>query len=99
LTVVERRKFLLDDLNVKVASKTVTIPIGGGTVLVDITAAEFGFTRVDVVLDLRVARLPPVVPDVYLPSYGVNATNDAIGITISAGTGTTLRIGVAALGA
>jgi len=93
-----RRKLLLDDLNVKSASRTVTVPIGGGTVLVTITAADLGFARVDCVLNLRVERLAPVVPDVYSPSYGINATSDAVGITISAGTGTTLRVTVEALG-
>lgn len=76
-----------------------TIPIGGGSATASVTIADLGLsTRIEWVVDVEVERRAPVVNDVYAPSYGVNATGDAIGLTVAAGTGTTLAVRVVALG-
>jgi len=82
----------------KATSADVTIPIGGGSATVNVTASDLGLTKIEYVVNLSVKRKAPVVNDVYAPSYGINATNDAIGITLAAGTGTTLAVEVTVLG-
>jgi len=91
----------IEDLPVAIKgaySPAITIPIGGGIVTVSISASSFGLSKLLHVLDCRVYRAAPVVPDVYAPSYGVNATGDAVGITLAAGSGTTLYTYVVVLG-
>ena len=83
---------------IKKASVTVTIPIGGGLVTTSLSAADFGLTKIERILDVVVHREAPVVPDVYAPSYGINATSDGVGITLGGGTGTTLRVEVTVSG-
>jgi len=83
----------------KTASATLTIPIGGGSVTGSITAADLGLSSIDYVVSLRVKREVPIVDDVYQVSYGLNAGLDAVGITVAAGTGTTLTVEAEAGGA
>ncbi|MHC1572237.1 MAG: hypothetical protein ACXQTL_05760 [Methanosarcinales archaeon] len=75
-----------------------TIPIGGGIVTASLSLADFGLSRFEVILNVRAIRKEPVVGDVYEPSVGFNATGDAIGLTLAAGTGTTLAAEVDVLG-
>ena len=92
----------IKDLPITIKEATtadITIPIGGGSATVSLTTADFGLSsRIDYILDLKVEREVPIVDDVYAPSYGINATGDAIGITLAAGTGTTLRAAAVVLG-
>ena len=79
-------------------SGDVTIPIGGGSATVSLTLSDFNLSRFEVILNVKVERKAPIVNDVYEPSYGFNATGDAIGLTLAAGTGTTLVAEVTVLG-
>lgn len=79
-------------------SADVTIAIGGGSATTSLSAADFGLTKIEYIMDVEVEREVPIVNDVYAPSYGINATGDAVGITLSAGSGTTLAARVTVLG-
>ena len=80
-------------------SADVTIPIGGGSGTTSITITDLGLsTRIDYILNLEVERRVPIVNDVYAASYGLNAAADAVGITLAAGTGTTLAAKASVLG-
>jgi len=75
----------------KASTAELTIPIGGGRVTATLTLADFGLaTKIEALISIMVIRKAPVVDDVYEPSGGINATADAIGLTLAAGTGTTL---------
>ena len=82
----------------KVTTPDITIPIGGGSATADLTLSDFGLSTFEVILDVEVERKIPIVDDVYEPSYGFNSGLDAIGITVAAGTGTTLAAEVTVLG-
>ena len=82
----------------KKATLTFTIPIGGGSATGSIDAATFGVSTIDYIVNFSVNRKDPVVNDVYQASYGLNAGADAIGITLAAGTGTTLEAEVEIIG-
>jgi len=76
---------------------SLTIPIGGGRAEASITLSDLGFdSKTEYVIDVRVERLAPIVNDVYEPSYGIS--DNTVGLTLFAGTGTTLRADVLALG-
>jgi len=70
-------------------SVTVTIPIGGGSATASISKPA-DLSKIGAILTFRVRREAPIVNDVYDPSFGINASQDAVGITLAAGTGTTL---------
>ena len=70
-------------------SVTVTIPIGGGSVTAVIDKPTT-LTKIGAILTFTVKREAPIVDDVYEASYGITPAGDAIGLTLSAGTGTTL---------
>jgi len=77
----------------------VTIPVGGGSATASISLSSFGLTsKIEAILSVNVKRQAPVVNDVYAPSVGINATQDAVGITLAAGTGTTLLAEITVLG-
>ena len=80
------------------SSGKITIPIGGGIVTGSIAASSFGLSKILAVVNVRVIRHEPVVADVYAPSVGINATGDAVGYTVAAGTGTTLELVVSVYG-
>ena len=96
-----RRLVKLEDINSKIkTAKTsdLTIPIGGGSVTATLTLSDFGLSSFDAILNVEIERKTPIVNDVYEPSYGFNSGLDAIGITLAAGTGTTLAAEVTVLG-
>jgi len=78
-------------------SGVVTIPIGGGRVTTTVSKPA-DFTRIEFILHVNVKRLSPEVDDVYEPSVGINATQDAVGLTLVAGTGTTLQAEIGIIG-
>ena len=80
------------------SSDLVTIPIGGGSATVSLSAADFNLSKIGYILDLEVERKAPIVNDVYAPSYGINATGDGVGVTLAAASGTTLSVNVMVLG-
>jgi hypothetical protein len=87
------------DSNIKTVSKTFTIPIGGGEAYNTYTITDFGFTAtIDAVLAVRIIRQVPVVDNVYVPSYAIDSTSTKVGITLAAGTGTTLTAELMAYG-
>jgi len=81
---IHKGAFLTD-----VGSVTVTIPIGGGSATASI-AKPATLTGIGAILSFEVVREVPIVDDVYEASYGINASGDAVGVTLAAGTGTTL---------
>jgi len=95
-----RRLIRKKDLSLgEATTPSLTIPIGGGTITTSLTLADFGLRKeIEMIVNVKVERLPPVVQDVYTPSYGINTTLDAVGITLSAGTGTSLMVMVVVLG-
>jgi len=95
---IERRLVRGGDLSVGSASLTLTIPIGGGRATGSISLASFGLdTKIEYILDVRIDRKTPIVNDVYEPSYGI-VDNTVVGITVAAGTGTTLTANVLVIG-
>jgi len=76
----------------------ITMPLAGGIVTTSIDAASFGLTKIQEIIDLRIKREAPVIAAVYEPSYGINETGDAIGVTLATGTGTTLKVEATVLG-
>jgi len=82
----------------KASTGLLTIPIGGGSVTASLTTTDLGLSSLELILNVRVIRHDPVVNDVYEPSYGFNASGDAVGITVAAGTGTTLEAEALVLG-
>ena len=96
---MERRLLRYGDLTIKRASTTVTIPIGGGSATASLTLSNFGLTKkIEVLLSVVVRRQTPIVSDVYAPSAGINASLDAVGLTVYAGSGTTLAVDVTVMG-
>jgi len=90
---MERRLLRFGDLSVKTASATVTIPIGGGSATASLTLADFNLSyKIEAILHIGVRRQAPIVSDVYSPEGGINAAGNAIGLTLYAGTGTTLSV-------
>jgi len=90
---MELRKTRYSDLSVKSASKTVTIPVGGGSATTSITLSDFGLSsKIEAILNVRITRKTPIVNDVYEPSYGITSSLDAVGLTLYAGTGTSLTV-------
>jgi len=83
----------------KASTADLTIPIGGGRVATSVSLADLGLdSAIEAVLNVNVERKAPIVDDVYEPSAGINATADAVGTTIAAGTGTTLQAELTVLG-
>jgi len=83
----------------KAATGDLTIPIGGGSVTASVTIADLGLaSKIELLIGTNILRKVPIVDDVYAPSAGINTTLDAIGITVAAGTGTTLVAEVVAVG-
>jgi len=81
------------------ATATLAIPIGGGRAVTSLTLSDFGLdTKIEFIMNVGVNRKTPIVNDVYEPSAGINDTSDAVGITLAAGTGTTLQAEVTVLG-
>jgi len=81
------------------ATATLTIPIGGGRATTSLTLSDFGLdTKIEFIVNVNVNRKTPIVNDVYEPSAGINETSDAVGVTLSAGSGTTLATEVTVLG-
>lgn len=76
---------------------TVTIPIGGGAVATSV-AKPADFTKLELVLNVRAVSTDPDVSDIYAPRYGINDTLDAVGITLSSASGTTLTSELTTLG-
>jgi len=77
------------------ASGTVTIPIGGGNAALNITVTAFSV--IDYVLDVKITAANPDVDDIYHPR-GIKVTGNVVGLTLAAGTGTTLTVEVAVSG-
>jgi len=80
------------------SAKTVTMPLAGGIVTTSVNAADLGMAKINFVLNVQVVKTDPEISDVYYPQYGINATGDAVGITLATGTGTTLTYSVTAFG-
>jgi len=76
-----------------------TIPLNGGSVTTSIALSDFGLdSKIEMLVQVNIARKEPVVDNVFAPSAGPNASNDAIGLTVAAGQGTTLSATCTALG-
>jgi len=81
-------------------SGTVTIPIGGGSVTTSLTTSDLGLDtpKIKYILNFRIVKSDPPTTDIYAPQYGINASEDAVGITLAAAVGTTLTFEVRAAG-
>jgi hypothetical protein len=82
----------------KATSSDVTIPIGGGSATSSLTTSDFGLRKIETIVHVRVIRKAPVVNDVYEPSAWVEPDGSAIGLSLFAGTGTTLAAEVVVAG-
>jgi len=99
MSYIERRLVRTEDIGyIKSASLTLTIPIGGGRVTGTRTLADFGLNKkIEYIIDVEIDRGSPIVNDVYEPSYGITPAN-TVGITLAAGTGTTLTANILVMG-
>jgi len=95
-TILDNVEFLTKNK----ATASVTIPIGGGTATYEMTAAALGLDtgRVTAILNVRVYQSDPETYLIYEPRYGINAAENAVGLTLAAGIGTTLSFEVYAEG-
>ena len=75
---------------------SVTIPIGGGSVPVNITLA--GLSSIRYLVRVSIVGIDPDTADIYEPR-GVKVDGNVVGMTLAAGTGTTLTAEVLAEGA
>ena len=98
---MEQRKVRYSDLAVNTAGGTLTftIPVGGGSATGSISLSNFGLkSKIEGILNVKIKRQAPVTNDVYMPEYGINSSQNAVGITLYAGTGTTLIAEVTVFG-
>lgn len=96
----ERRKALEGDLAlVQYTTSAVNIAIGGGSAKTTVTTTNLGLNiKIQAILNVVVERQSPETDDVYVPQYGINTSEDAIGLTLYAGSGTSLAATVSAIG-
>jgi len=97
-----RRLLRPEDLGMAWAIKEVTVPIGGGGVGVTFSKSDFGFDRaIECVVSVRIAGMDPDVTDVMepvCPAVGTTLGAEVVGLTVGAGTGTTLTVMMLAMG-
>ena len=89
------KAFRADSLIGDKASGSVTIPIGGGSAPVNITLANLD--SIVYLCAIKITLADPDVADIYTPR-GPVVTDNIVGMTLAAGTGTTLTAEVEALG-
>lgn len=98
---MEQRKIKYSDLAVNTAGGTLsfTIPVGGGSATgsIDISNLGLGY-KVEGILDVKIKRQTPLTNLVYMPEYGINSSENAVGLTLYAGAGTTLLAEITVFG-
>jgi len=98
---MEQRKIRYSDLAVNTAGGTLlfTIPVGGGSTTGTIDINNFGLNyKIEGILDVKITRQTPKTDLVYEPEYGINSSQNAVGLTLYAGAGTTLLAQVTVFG-
>jgi hypothetical protein len=82
----------------KATTPNLTIPIGGGSAATTLSAGDFGLRKIEAVIHVNVIRGEPIVNDVYTPTSWVSSDGLAAGVSLFAGTGTTLAGEITVLG-
>jgi hypothetical protein len=81
----------IGNTTLRTANGQAVVPVGGGTVNFSIAASAFGFTRfIEGGTDIAISTMSPVVQNISQPVFGLIGTSLALGVTLGAGTGTTL---------
>ncbi|MDI6905404.1 MAG: hypothetical protein QMD13_07990 [Candidatus Bathyarchaeia archaeon] len=91
---IERRLFKAKDLVLDRATDTLTIPIGGGFASKTLTFTKI--TDIAYIIAINVLGSSPKIGNINVPQ--INIEDNTIGLTIYAGTGTTLTVEALALG-
>jgi len=71
------------------ATNSVTIPLGGGSAAITVTLS--GLSSIDYVTNIQVTNIDPDTQDIYSPR-GMKVDGNVVGMTLAAGTGTTLTV-------
>ena len=89
-------KVAFDALSIGGMTISLTVPIGGGRVATAINASQLGLNVIDAIISVRIIEANPPIDNIYVPQVSING--NVVGITVTAGAGTTVNVEILAMG-